>query len=258
LVKLLTTIASGVPAPESTLPSNKEEVPKTLAALLQNNPTHIVFENINHSVDSGDLASAQTARTYQARVLGKTQTIEVDVRSIFIFTANNVTLSNELLRRSIFIPLDSKVEAPEKRTGFLHEDVFKWVDTHRAELVHACLTLLQNWVAQGMQRSAHSLGSFEDWAKVTGGVLEAAGFAGLLEGQEDAKALAADAAQDSIDLLMDVLSDYPDGTLFRPSGSAKFNDEKTVSLVDILNGEDRTAGRQAGPDSDQELGLQRL
>jgi hypothetical protein len=57
---------------------------------------------------------------------------------------------------------------------------------------------------------------------------------------------------------MDVLSDYPDGTLFRPSGSAKFNDEKTVSLVDILNGEDRTAGRQAGPDSDQELGLQRL
>ena len=239
LVKLLTTIASGVPAPESTLPSNKEEVPKTLAALLQNDPTHIVFDNINHSVDSGDLASAQTARTYQARVLGKTQTIEVDVRSIFIFTANNVTLSNELLRRSIFIPLDAKVEAPEKRTGFLHEDVFKWVDTHRAELVHACLTLIQNWVAQGMKRSAHSLASFEDWAKVTGGVLEAAGFAGFLEGQEDAKALAADAAQDSIDLLMDVLSDYPDGTLFRPGGSARFNGESTVNLVDILNGEER-------------------
>lgn len=239
LVKLLTTIASGVPAPESTLPSNKEEVPKTLAALLQNDPTHIVFDNINHSVDSGDLASAQTARTYQARVLGKTQTIEVDVRSLFIFTANNVTLSNELLRRSIFIPLDAKVEAPEKRTGFLHEDVFKWVDTRRAELVHACLTLIQNWVAQGMPRSAHSLASFEDWAKVTGGILEAAGFAGFLEGQEDAKALAADAAQDSIDQLMDVLSDYPDGTLFRPGGAAKFNSEPTVNLVDILNGEER-------------------
>jgi len=239
LVKLLTTIASGVPAPESTLPSNKEEVPKTLAALLQNDPTHIVFDNINHSVDSGDLASAQTARTYQARVLGKTQTIEVDVRSIFIFTANNVTLSAELLRRSIFIPLDAKVEAPEKRTGFLHEDVFKWVDTHRTELVHACLTLIQNWVAQGMQRSAHSLASFEDWAKVTGGVLEAAGFAGFLEGQEDAKALAADAAQDNINQLMDVLSDYPDGTLFRPGGAARFNRELTVNLVDILNGEER-------------------
>lgn len=239
LVKLLTTIASGVPAPESTLPSNKEEVPKTLAAILQNGPTHIVFDNINHSVDSGDLASAQTARTYQARVLGKTQTIEVDVRSIFIFTANNVTLSAELLRRSIFIPLDAKVEAPEKRTGFLHDDVFKWVDVHRAELVHACLTLIQNWVAQGMQRSAHSLASFEDWAKVTGGVLEAAGFAGFLEGQEDSKALAADAAQDNINQLMDVLSDYPDRTLFRPGGTAKFNGEKTVNLVDILNGEER-------------------
>ncbi|EPX82118.1 bifunctional DNA primase/polymerase [Salipiger mucosus] len=239
LVKLLTTIGSGVPAPESTLPSNKEEVPKTLAALLQNDPTHIVFDNINHSVDSGDLASAQTARTYQARVLGKTQTIEVDVRSIFMFTANNVTLSKELLRRSIFIPLDAKVEAPEKRTGFLHEDVSKWVDTHRAELVHACLTLIQNWVAQGMQRSSHSLASFEDWAKVTGGVLEAAGFTGFLEGQEDAKALAADAAQENTNHLMDVLADYPDGTQFRPGGTAKFNSEKTVNLVDILNGEER-------------------
>lgn len=239
LVKLLTTIASGVSAPESTLPSNKEEMPKTLAALLMNAPTHIVFDNINHSVDSGDLASAQTARTYQARVLGKTQTIEVDVRSIMIFTANNVTLSNELLRRSIFIPLDAKVEAPEKRTGFLHKDVFKWVDVHRAELVHACLTLIQNWVAQGMQRSAHSLASFEDWAKVTGGVLEAAGFAGFLEGQEDAKALAADAAQNNVTHLMDVLSDYADGTLFRPGGTAKFGGEVTVSLMDILNGAER-------------------
>lgn len=239
LVKLLTTIASGVPAPESTLPSNKEEVPKTLAALLQNDPTHIVFDNINHSVDSGDLASAQTARTYQARVLGKTQTIEVDVRSIFIFTANNVTLSNELLRRSIFIPLDAKVEAPEKRTGFLHENVFKWVDTHRAELVHACLTLIQNWVARGMQRSAHSLASFEDWAKVTGGVLEAAGFAGFLEGQEDAKALAVDAAQNNVTNLMDVLADFPNDTLLRPGGTAKFGGKGTVSILDILNGAER-------------------
>lgn len=239
LVKLLTTIASGVSAPESTLPSNKEEIPKTLAALLMNAPTHIVFDNINHSVDSGDLASAQTARTYQARVLGKTQTIEVDVRSIMIFTANNVTLSNELLRRSIFIPLDAKVEAPEKRTGFLHEDVFKWVDQNRAELVHACLTLIQNWVAKGMKRSGHFLASFEDWAAVTGGVLEAAGFAGFLEGQEDAKALAADAAQNNVTHLMDVLSDYADGTLFRPGGTAKFGGEVTVSLMDILNGAER-------------------
>lgn len=239
LVKLLTTIASGVPAPESTLPSNKEEVPKTLAALLMNAPTHIVFDNINHSVDSGDLASAQTARTYQARVLGKTQTIEVDVRSIMIFTANNVTLSNELLRRSIFIPLDAKVEAPEKRTGFLHEDVFKWVDQNRAELVHACLTLIQNWVAKGMKRSGHFLASFEDWAAVTGGVLEAAGFAGFLEGQEDAKALAADAAQNNITNLMDVMADFPNDTLFRPGGTAKFGGEATVSILDILNGDER-------------------
>jgi hypothetical protein len=239
LVKLLTTVASGVPAPESSLPSNKEEIPKTLTALLMNGPTHIVFDNVNHSMDSGELASAQTSRTYQARVLGKSQTVEVDVRSVFIFTANNASLAAELLRRSIFIPLDAKVEAPEKRTGFMHEDVFKWVDQNRARLVHACLTLIQNWVAQGMQRSAYNLASFEDWAKVTGGVLDAAGFAGFLEGQEDAKAMAADAAQDSIDQLMDVLSDYPDDTLFRPGGKAKFNDEVTVNLVDILNGAER-------------------
>jgi len=86
-----------------------------------------------------------------------------------------------MARRTVPIRIDPKVDRPWERKGFKHEHLLAWVDTNRAAFVWAGLVLIGNWVAQG--RPAYSgavLGSFEEWSRVMGGVLQAAGVQGFL------------------------------------------------------------------------------
>ncbi|MEO9632432.1 MAG: hypothetical protein ABJG14_18525 [Sulfitobacter sp.] len=247
LVDVISTIATGQVTPALAMPARMEEMSKTLTSVLSNGQNIVLFDNINHSVDSGELASAMTAPIYQARILGKSQTVEVAVRCAWVFTGNNVTLTSELARRLLFINLDAKVAHPEKRTGFRHGDILGWTEEHRAELVWACLTIIQNWVAKGMVKQRKViLASYENWSGVVGGVLRDAGMGGFLEGQKDEREKATDAAQDGIQQLMDIMSAYDDGTLFRPGGTAQFAGERTISIMDVLNGVERF-----GADADQ-------
>jgi hypothetical protein len=52
--------------------------------------------------------------------------------------------------------------------------------TTPAELDAACLTLCQAWIAAGRPRGTRSIGSFEAWSQVIGGILEIAGVDGFL------------------------------------------------------------------------------
>jgi hypothetical protein len=64
--------------------------------------------------------------------------------------------------------------------------------TTPAELDAACLTLCQAWIAAGRPRGARSIGSFEAWSQVIGGILEIAGVDGFL-GNLDEMLAASDA-----------------------------------------------------------------
>lgn len=197
-------IATGRETPALAMPTSKDEMSKTLTSVLANGQNVVFFDNINHSVDSGELASAMTAPTYQARVLGKTQTVEVAVRTTWVFTGNNVSLSSELLRRLIMIDLDAMVANPEMRTGFRHKDIRGWVKANRGELVWACLTLIQNWVAKGMpMQNDVILASYENWSGVVGGVLKEAGLAGFLQNKDALKEKASDDDSDSIAFMLE-------------------------------------------------------
>jgi hypothetical protein len=55
-----------------------------------------------------------------------------------------------------------------------------WVRANRGRLVAACLTLCQGWIAAGRPRGTRTIGSYESWAQVLGGVLDVAGIEGLL------------------------------------------------------------------------------
>lgn len=243
LTDVFSIIATGTPTPALAMPGNKDEMSKTLTSVLSNGQNIVFFDNINHSIDSGELASAMTAQTYQARILGKSQTVEVDVRCAWVFTGNNVTLTPELARRLLFIGLDTHLANPETRTGFRHDDIRGWTEEHRGELVWACLTLIQNWVSQGMVKQKEMiLASYENWSGVVGGVLKAADLGGFLQGQEDEREKAADAAQDSIQTFVNILADYPGGTQFRPGGTAAFSGKPCVSVMNILNGVERADG----------------
>jgi hypothetical protein len=100
---------------------------------------------------------------------------------IGVGTGNNVQLSDELRRRTVWIRLDPGVEAPERRTGFRHDPLIPYVIEHRADLVWACLVILRAWLEAGRPSGRRVLGRFEDWSRVMGGVLDVAGVQGFLE-----------------------------------------------------------------------------
>ncbi|MDP1592732.1 MAG: hypothetical protein Q8L80_00600, partial [Gallionella sp.] len=245
-VDVCSLISMGSVAPAMSLPDSDVEVGKSLTSLFSEGANIIFYDNVKDAVSSTELASAMTGKKYRARLLGRSATVEVAVRVVWVFTANNFEGTKELLRRFIFIPMDAMLTNPEERVpvdGWRHPDLMGWVEEHRAELVHACLTIIQSWVAKGMLRQTKvKRGGFEDWSAVMGGILENAGIEGFLCGQKEEQDKARDDGQEGQQALVDVMAEYPsDTTWFRP-GSSKppgAGKDPAVNIQDLLNGADR-------------------
>jgi hypothetical protein len=60
-----------------------------------------------------------------------------------------------------------------------------WVRANRPRLVAACLTLCQAWIAAGKPRGTRTIGSYENWSQIIGGVLEVAGIPGFLGNRDE-------------------------------------------------------------------------
>lgn len=244
LTEIVTMILTGMPAPSQALPEKNEELSKTISSILFENREVAFFDNINHSLDSGEFASILTKRVHGARVLGQSRIIDVEVQNLWILNGNNVTMSGELLRRSVPVFLDTKMAKPTEGRVFKYPNIKRHVETHRWEFVSAILTLIQNWIAKGCpEPSVKPIASYEDWTRVVGGVLEAANVNGFLSKMDEWADAASDATDDSLVRFMTLLAEYPVGTVFRPSGSETPSDATTgiaekgdvVSLTDVLN-----------------------
>jgi putative DNA primase/helicase len=168
----------------TSLPEGRdtEEWRKRITAVLQNSPQFLVIDNLSRKLDSSALASALTSTYWEDRILGKTEHKGVPIRCAWSATGNNPESSKEFTRRIIRSRMDAKVEYPHLRDpkNFTHSDLLDWVKQNRAELVWAVCTLVKFWVKKGMPKGSKSLGMFESWAHVIGGILEAVGISGFL------------------------------------------------------------------------------
>lgn len=159
-----------------------DEMRKMLLGVLQGGAPAALFDNVNHTLDSAALCAVLTAYpSWSDRELGANPIVTVPVRTVWIATANNPVLSLEMARRTIRCRLDPKVERAWQRAGFAITRLKAWVDTHRAALIAAYLTLARSWVVAGQPAwSGTPLGSFERWSEVVGGILEHIGVGGFL------------------------------------------------------------------------------
>jgi hypothetical protein len=68
------------------------------------------------------------------------------------------------------LPMPTGAKRPEQRTGFAHPERLPWVHAHRAILVSACLSLIRAWLEAQCPEGDATLGSYESWARIMGGV----------------------------------------------------------------------------------------
>lgn len=230
----MSMIFAGRATSAMALPTTPEEMTKVLLPALRSGDPNVFFDNVSQSVDSGELASAMTAPTYRARVLGKSETVEVDVRCQWVIAGIKLKLSEELTRRFALIYLDPKTANPEARTGFRHAEIEGWVTENRGKLIWACLTLIQNWLATGAKPGTKDKASYSHWARVMGGILEAADIKGFLDNESDMKARSS-ASEDPVRQLIERLAtEFEDGQLFVTGSVAKRHPNGTVSIKETL------------------------
>jgi len=182
LVDILTYPVMGRPAGLLTEGRDEDEWRKRLTAKLLHGDPVVVIDNLRRRLDSSAVSAAITARIWEDRRLGASESLRIPVKCAFVATGNNPALSAEISRRTIRIRLDANMDRPWLRTGFRHPELRKWVQTHRAEIVWSALVLIRRWISEGCPIPADvcKLGMFESWSEVMAGILHTADIRGFL------------------------------------------------------------------------------
>jgi hypothetical protein len=185
LAEVVYLVATGEKADPTTLGRDDEETRKKITSVLALGRPVVLIDNVRAGIDSANLAAALTAETWQDRLLGQNKMVHIPNRAVWLVTANNPDLSLEIARRSIRIRIEPPNDRPWQRDQFKHSPLKPWVLEHRGELVWALLVLVRAWISDGSPAGLRTLGSFEPWAAVVGGILETAGISGFLSNCEE-------------------------------------------------------------------------
>ena len=171
---LLDVTCGEVPRKKEALPTSDTELEKRLVATLLGGESFLLFDNVNHLLDSPALCALLTAEHYGGRILGQSQYHASKVRLITALTGNQVRGTAEINRRLVPITLDAALDGLEQRS-FRIPFLRAHVRQHRQQLLQAALTLVQGWIAQGRPLLPPRFPSFEQWYGVMGGIMKVAG-----------------------------------------------------------------------------------
>jgi hypothetical protein len=163
LVDILSLLVSGQLAPVISQGRTEEELEKRLGTALLSGDTIINVDNCGRTLESDFLCQALTQQRLKIRLLGHSRQVETPVNAAIYATGNNLTIANDLVRRTLLCTIDARCERPELR----HFDfnVLETIHANRGRLVAAALTALRAWHAASAPPQAEPYGSFEDWSR---------------------------------------------------------------------------------------------
>lgn len=161
-------------------PKNETEWEKKLLPLLCQGPSHVYFDNVSSRLDSGPLALALTETSFVGRKLGQSSLLTAPIRCAWSATGNNVEMSQEIARRTVWIDLDANVEDPHAVKHAV--ELRPFIRANRSGAVWAALTCIRWWIESGCRRWAGAtMGSYEQYVGVIGGILYECEISGFLD-----------------------------------------------------------------------------
>lgn len=184
LCETVSLIASGSNAPMMTPPATDEEWSKVIVGNLIAGNLFCYIDNIDRKVDFTNLASTVTCGVHRGRVLGTNIILEAPHRILWILNGNNVAIGGDLGRRIVWIRMNAMLTNPamRKETDFHHNQI-PWITENRGAILSAVYTLVRAWVRAGSPApndAVPNMGSFEEYRRIIGGVLQNAGCQGFL------------------------------------------------------------------------------
>jgi hypothetical protein len=107
-------LATGRPIEVMSEAKDDEEQRKRITGLLLSGRAFGLVDNITRRLDSGPLAAVLTADTWSDRLLGVSRVVELQNRTTWIVTGNNLTFSREMGRRTVWCRLDARHAEPHR------------------------------------------------------------------------------------------------------------------------------------------------
>ena len=157
---------------------NKDEaIKRDVSGTIMGGSSFGYFDNVRDGTEirSEFLALYATAKTFANRALYETIPRVLETNMIIAFTGNNITFGADLMRRSLTVELTTDTDTPEDRDL---PDIETEIKKNRNDLLSAAMTILYHWQKDGKESSMKK-GSFEDWSKKIGGILEFMGIDGF-------------------------------------------------------------------------------
>lgn len=188
LAKTLTLAATWSSPYMRTAPHAAEEWRKAITATLSAQPAVVCLDNVSRVLSDDALNAVLTETVWGDRLLGASEAVRLRNDAVWVATGNNPRLSGEVSRRTVSCRLVPVTEQPEQRTGFRH----RLPAAATAPTIRAALdTLVLRWVSLGSPPPPNcvpTIGSFEEWRRVVGGILGACAVPGLLANWERERA----------------------------------------------------------------------
>ena len=142
---------------------NEEELEKRLgAAVIQGQPL-VCIDNVVGELGGQAICQLVEQLRPKVRVLGLSQLVEVEARSVTYFAnGNNIIIVGDMYRRVVRCRLDPGMERPELR-AFASNPMEK-ILANRGAYIAAALTICRAYIAAGRPNLKPRLNSYGEWS----------------------------------------------------------------------------------------------
>ena len=164
----------------------------------------LFIDNVKGRLSSEPLEAFLSAPVWSDRILGVSESFTADNLTTVFVTGNGMTVSPDMRRRSLFVELHLDVERAEDR-HFKRPLDLPTLLAMRPKVLSALWSMVRHWDAQGRPSPTRSHSAFPSWAKIVGGIVEAAGFGCPLETPCNDVAVVADVDGDDMRRLVATL-----------------------------------------------------
>ena len=188
-------IAVGRLPAHATWPAKEEDQEKLLSTYACASPAAIVLDNVKGIFGGAAIEQTLTSTSVEFRMLGGLELRSHPWRSIVMVSGNNISPSEDMIRRTLLSRLESPLEDPTTRAreSFKYELPDDAIALRPQLVVHA-LTILRAYACKGFPDTGAYLASYKSWAKLVAGAILFSGGADVTKAQPPRERAALDDA----------------------------------------------------------------
>lgn len=213
LVELACQIAQGElpsPRPSPTGRNSNDQMRKAITSAARSGDPVIFFDNVKGTFGGAALELALTGKKWTSRILQKSEDWSGHLMVTWLATANNISLTRDMERRTLLCQIDTACEDPSERSGFKYPRIHRHVRHNRKRYLKAALTILRAWYVAGEpDQGLTAWGSYQEWSRIVRNAIVFAGGADPYLTREDLEK-----ADRETSLLKAVLHNWPEGESF--------------------------------------------